>query len=77
MDLITDVASIAVVIGLVEVFKQIGLTNRFAPLASVILGIVAAFLTPTETIGLTIFHGIVLGLSASGLYSGSKATVSK
>jgi hypothetical protein len=69
--------AIAVVIGLLEVVKIAGLPTRFVPLSGLILGSGISFLFPAETIGLTILSGLVIGLSACGLYSGVKTTVGK
>lgn len=67
--------AVAIVVGLVEVAKTIGLTTKYAPLASLVIGIVASFLFPAETIALTILFGVITGLTACGLYSGAKATI--
>jgi len=75
MEIITDAAAIAVIVGLVQAIKNFGLELRYAPLLSVFLGLGSAFLFPEATLGLTIFRGLVIGLSASGLYSGVKTTV--
>lgn len=69
--------SIAVVVGLVEVVKRIGLPDRFAPLLSVLFGIGAAFAFPAATPVVTVFTGVIIGLSASGLYSGTRAVAGK
>ncbi len=64
----------AVTVGLVEVVKKTGLNIRFVPLASVIVGVGVAFLF-THTINAAIAGiGIMIGLSACGLYSGVKTT---
>ena len=69
---------IAVIIGLVQAVKQFGLKSKHAPLLAVLFGVVAAFGVAQEaTLGLTVFNGIVLGLSSAGLYSGTRAVVSK
>ncbi len=70
-----NLATIPVVIGLVSTLKMAFMTDKYAPLASIALGIGGAFVFPAATIPLTILAGIVIGLSASGLYSGTKATV--
>lgn len=65
-----------VTIGLVELVKRIGLSSRFAPLASVLIGIGAtALFSHAFTTGV-VGIGIVIGLTAAGLYSGVKTTVS-
>ena len=75
--IITTPLVIAIIIGLVEVFKKIGLNKKFAPLLSILLGLVFSFLviyfadTPVLN---AIIGGIIIGLSATGLYSGVKNT---
>ena len=61
---------IPIVTGLVSAIKTAGLPSKYAPAVSLVLGIAAAYL-----INDTIVSGLVIGLSASGLYSGVKATV--
>lgn len=65
-------ALIPVVTGLVEVVKGAGLPSRFAALAAIVLGIGLSFLV-ADGLPAIIIGGIVVGLSASGLYSGTKA----
>jgi len=69
------VAIIPVVIGLVQVVKQIGLPTKFAPLASIVFGLGLVTLT-SVTWPVAIVQGIIVGLAASGLWSGSKTTLS-
>lgn len=70
-----NIALVPVIIGVIAVFKSAGLPKRFAPLASLLLGIGGVFLLPYEvSVGVQILIGIGTGLSASGLYSGTKAT---
>lgn len=67
--------AVGVIVGLVEVAKRIGLPSKFAPLISVVIGVGFSFIFPGETIGLTILFGVITGLTACGLYSGTKATI--
>ncbi|CAN5897207.1 hypothetical protein BH24CHL4_BH24CHL4_15040 [soil metagenome] len=71
-----DVAIIALVPGIVEIAKRIGLDSRFAGLLAIVAatmlvaanqigGGVSAFADPARWIVL----GVVYGLAASGLYS--------
>lgn len=61
-------------IGLVEVFKTVGLPSRFAGLVSLLLGVgLALLVVPVGTS--VILAGIAIGLMASGLYSGTRAIV--
>ena len=73
---ITTAVLTAFVIGIVEIAKQIGLNTKYAGLLAVILGILAtvglSFFQVTATV---IFTGIAIGLSAAGLYSGTKALI--
>ena len=73
-----ELAGAGIVTGLVQVAKTAGLQDRWAPLASVLLGLAlglfyvaaAAVTWPVGVLG-----GIVAGLTASGLYSGTRATL--
>jgi len=66
---------VPVVIGLVEVLKHIGLVSKFLPLASLILGVAGIGLLDAFT-GANVLQGIIVGLTASGLFSGTKSTLS-
>ena len=68
----------AVLIGLVQVAKTIGLPTRWAALTAVVLGVVACLsLTLFRELATPVFYGVVAGLSAAGLWSGTKATIGK
>lgn len=73
---IYDIAIIPLIVGVVELLKQIGLPSKFAALVSVLLGITIGivYLSPGD-IKKGILVGLALGLAASGLYSGTKSTV--
>lgn len=74
----TSVAIVPLLIGVLEVFKKLGLNHKYIPMFSLILGI---------GIGLALFgggdaiegiiEGIFIGLSAVGLYSGTRNTMGK
>lgn len=66
------VATIPVIVGLVAVFKPLGLPSKYAPLASIALGMCLVALTGVIW-QVIIAQGILVGLAASGLYSGGKA----
>lgn len=70
----SSLALVPVVVGLVAVAK-IYIDSRYAPLLSLVLGVAGAFLFPAATAGNTILVGLLIGLTASGLYSGAKATL--
>jgi hypothetical protein len=68
------VAVVPIIIALVAVIRMTmpKLDNRFAPILSIAMGILVAFLLKHDTQNLTnvILEGVLYGLSASGLYSG-------
>lgn len=66
-------ALVPIVLGLTAVAKMY-VDSRWAPLIALGFGIGGAFLVPAATIALTVLSGIVVGLTASGLYSGAKTT---
>ena len=67
---------IGIITGLTSVVKTIGLPSRFAPLMSIAFGLGLAFLNRQGLpLDIIITTGIIAGLSASGLYSGVKKTV--
>jgi hypothetical protein len=69
-----DLIFVAVVVGLVQVVKTMGLPVRFAPLTSIVLGMGIEALVG-GTVAHTVIVGAIVGLSAAGLYSGTKTTV--
>lgn len=75
---VSSATTIPVILALIQVLKMTRLIpDRYAPIASIGLGILVAFLIPGPeliTLGSKILTGILLGLSASGLYSGVKTT---
>lgn len=68
-----DVALIPATMGLVDVAKRAGLPNKYAPVVSLVIGIGLGLATNTGNIQSGVITGIAIGLSASGLYSGTKA----
>ena len=71
-----QLALIPVLIGLNEVWKILGIANRWIPVASIIIGIAISSIVPgVESLFQIIVGGIIVGLSAVGLFSGIRATV--
>lgn len=68
------VSLVAIVMGLTEVVKRLGLPKRFVPLFSVVLGAGISMLM-TGVTNQSIIAGVVVGLVSCGLYSGTKATI--
>lgn len=70
---VAQAALVPVVIGVVQAIKTTNLVaERYYPLVSIGCGVIAAFVLPSASIALTALSGVVIGLSASGLYSGTK-----
>lgn len=62
-----ELLSVPVIIGLVEALKQSGMDSRFAPIVAIVIGLGVGLVAGD------IITGLLLGLSASGVYSGAKA----
>ena len=70
------VAIIPLLIGILEIFKKLGVNQKIIPVISLILGIgigIALFAAGDLKTG--IIQGVYIGLSAVGLYSGAKNTI--
>lgn len=67
------------IVPLVEVLKGLGMSVRFAPLAALVLGLLASVAADLAVPGhapnlaITLIVGLATGLSAAGLYSGARA----
>ncbi|PIC64635.1 hypothetical protein CSV79_05700 [Sporosarcina sp. P13] len=75
---ITDIVLIPVIIGLIEVMKVYGLPKKLMPVFALIFGVCGGifYLFPDDWKS-GVLSGIIMGLSASGLYSSSKTIVRK
>jgi hypothetical protein len=78
--LIAGLPASGVIVALVEGAKRLGLPVRWAPLLAICLGLLGGVLAQLAAVAPPVHiwyeaagGGIVLGLSASGLYSGAKA----
>lgn len=73
---IYDVVLIPLIIGIVELLKFTGLHKKLLPLVSLLLGVLAGvfYVYPDDLKG-GILVGLMMGLSASGMYSGGKALI--
>ncbi|MEN1934961.1 holin [Paenibacillus sp. 102] len=63
---------IAVVVGLSKIAKTIGLQTKYIPLVNLTLGIVLGVLFLPQDLKMNVFQGIIIGLSASGLFDHTK-----
>lgn len=77
MDDFIQLLPIPVVAGLVEIVKGLKIDSRYAPIASIVIGIAVSFLFGWDQWQWGVLNGIVYGLSASGLYSGTRALLDK
>ena len=69
--------AVPVITGLVSVLKtSLDMPSKYAPLASLALGIAAIALIG-GTWQSIVAQGVLVGLAASGLYSGAKTVVSR
>jgi len=67
------IAIIPIITMLVDVLKKAGLPTKFAPLTSLILGVIFGIVFQNDGgIKNGIITGLIIGMSASGLYSGGK-----
>lgn len=68
----------AVIVGVVEAIKRTGyLSSKWAALVAIVLGVVwFYFMGESPELANRIIEGVITGLTAAGLYSGGKATVS-
>ena len=79
--LMSPVAQVALIIGLAEMVKGLGLEKRWIPLVDLALGLMSGifvyhFVFHYEWIPSAVL-GIALGLSACGLFSGYKNVIGK
>ncbi len=74
--LLTPIAQVAIIIGLAEIIKRLGLEKRFIPIVDVVLGLICGYGVYYVSLGRTVTEsvlvGLALGLSACGLFSGIK-----
>jgi len=72
-----EVIAIPVINGLVEIAKKAGLSKRYCPVLAVSLGVLLRLgvRAPGEPVGVAVLDGLVVGLSAVGLYSGGRSVL--
>lgn len=70
------IAIIPLLIGILEIFKKVGVNEKYIPVISLIAGIgIGIALFSDGDLKSGIVQGIYIGLSAVGLYSGTKNTI--
>ncbi|MBA4536726.1 hypothetical protein H1Z61_06090 [Bacillus aquiflavi] len=70
-----DVALIPLIMGIVELFKRGGLPGKYSPFVAVIFGLLFGMFYLGVSLKEGFVVGLMLGLSASGLYSGTREVV--
>ena len=68
------IPAVALIMGIAELLKKVGFNAKFIPVVNVVLGLVAGIALNPGDIMAGIFTGLAVGLSAGGLYSGTKNT---
>ncbi|HAM79611.1 holin [Ornithinibacillus bavariensis] len=68
---------IAVVLALTELLKQLGVSKKYLPVASLILGLLAGVFYVGGSPKEQIMYGLMIGLSAAGLFDQSKIVTKK
>ena len=69
---------IAICVGLTEIVKKLKIPTRFIPLVALVIGVAFAFLANVgESVAMNVFQGLIIGLSAVGLFSGVKNSVER
>ena len=68
------IAIIPILIGISELLKQQGLNGKLIPIINLILGICFGIMVNSNNIVTGVINGIVMALTAGGIYSGSKAS---
>jgi hypothetical protein len=73
---LSDSIVVPIIIAIVELFKGLGVPVKFSALIAVVVGMVIGviYLHPGD-IKYGIFDGVIYGLTAAGLYSGTKNAV--
>lgn len=69
------VGIVPVVVAVTQIVKGFVDVSRFAPVVAIALGIVGAYALGVHDIGGACLQGFLIGLSASGLYSGSSKLI--
>ncbi len=70
------IAIIPLLIGVLEILKRLGISKKIVPVISVVLGVGLGIVLFADGDTITgVIKGIFIGLSAVGLYSGTKNTI--
>ncbi len=73
--MLEEAVILAIVVGLTEVIKKIGLEKRWVPVAAIVMGIGIAIIANLGGVWDTVLQGLMMGLTAVGAYEFGKTTV--
>lgn len=72
---INETVVIPVIMSIVQIAKGLGMPRKFSAVLAVVIGaVIGVFFVEPQSIKMGIFKGVIYGLTASGLYSGTKNT---
>lgn len=82
MDVVTTIATVPAVIALSTIAKDMGFPVRFIPVLAILFGVALQTLQELALGGVgnwyqVVSMGLILGLSASGVYDGAKTVGTK
>lgn len=79
--LVSPAAQVAFIMAIAELAKNYGFPTKYIPILDVVLGVLIGIAVHTLSQGLGVVEGIILGLaaglSACGLFSGTKNVIKK
>lgn len=68
---------VAIVVGLTQIFKSFGWSEKLTPVFALLAGIGITFVGGGNGIGEQVLQGIIAGLTAMGAWSGTKTIIGK
>lgn len=80
-NLMSPIVQVALIVGIAEMFKGLGVPKRWIPIVDLVFGLLSGFFVYHMLYGYGVIEsivlGIALGLSACGLFSGIKNVMDK
>ena len=75
MDNFSDLTLVPIIVAIVEALKSAGFPAKYSVFVSLILGLGGGYLISGSFDQVAVVQGVILGLSASGLYSGARSMI--
>lgn len=66
------IPAVLLIMGIAQLLKNTGFNAKYIPIINLVLGLTVGIVLNMSDITKGVFVGLAVGLSASGLYSGSK-----